>query len=89
MTPSARDSPVFRQLAAILAELEAVFDPPAKMTLLVRWPEVAEGEIIVTTDDMHDVIAALERLRAADSDVVSWVQPRRRRRRSCPQMTRH
>lgn len=50
------------QIADWLADLEPMFDRRCKLTFVMRAPHLADGDLIVTADDVPAVIKALERL---------------------------
>jgi len=48
---------------AALQELEKLFKPHCKLTLLMRNPESDDGDMLLTRDEFDDIIAAIQRLR--------------------------
>ncbi len=69
------------RIALALAELEPLFKPGVKLTLLARHPGKPEADIIITADDMDEIVAMATRRRDAEKaagqpapDKVSSVQ---------------
>lgn len=52
-----------RILSHELAEMAVYFKNP-KMTLVVRAPQLADGDLILTDDSLADALIAIERLRS-------------------------
>lgn len=52
---------------AHLAIIEKLFKPHCKLTLLMRNPEVADGDMLLTRDDLDAVIASIEKLKGEGS----------------------
>lgn len=47
---------------AALVDLEPLFDKRCKLTFVMRAPHHADADMVVTTDDVGEVIAAMRRL---------------------------
>jgi hypothetical protein len=54
-------SRVHEEASAALARLARLFLPSARLTLVVRTPELPDGTVIVTNDDAEEVVAAIRR----------------------------
>lgn len=52
-----------RRLSDLLQEAESCFKPGAKVTLVVRNPMVADGDVVMGNDDAEEVIAAINRMK--------------------------
>jgi hypothetical protein len=50
------------QIADRLVDMESMFDKRCKLTFVMRAPHLPDGDLIVTSDDVGSVIAALQRL---------------------------
>lgn len=50
------------EIADHLDAIKAFFKAP-KLTLIVRAPELADGDLVMTDDRIADAVAALERMR--------------------------
>lgn len=50
------------EIAARLGEMEPMFDPRCKLTFVMRSPHLPDGDVIVTSDSIPDVLRAIERL---------------------------
>lgn len=50
------------QIADRLAEMEPMFDARCRLTFIMRAPHLADGDVVVTSDEIQDVITALQRL---------------------------
>lgn len=55
---------VHREIAAALERIARMFVPSARLTLIVRIPEMPDGTVIVGNDSTDDVIAAIRRVEA-------------------------
>ena len=55
------------ELERHLSEMEKLFKPHCKLTLLMRNPQVADGDLLLTMDDLDEAIAAIERLKGNGS----------------------
>lgn len=51
---------LYRQLARHLDAVSKVFKNP-KVTLIVRSPELADGDVVIGDDDLDEAIKAIER----------------------------
>lgn len=52
------------ELACDLEEIAARFKNP-RMTLIVRSPDLEDGDIVISDDDLDTAIASIQKLRAA------------------------
>lgn len=55
---------VHREISAALERIARLFVPGARLTLVVRIPEMPDGTVIVSNDSTDEVIAAIRRLEA-------------------------
>lgn len=51
------------EISGHLAEISKIFVKSAKITLIVRNPDQADGDVIVGDDDLDSVIAAINKLK--------------------------
>jgi len=62
-------TPALHQLHADLsADLERIasrFKSP-KLTLVIRAPDLADGDVVLSDDDLDEAIGAIERLKSRD-----------------------
>ena len=66
-------APIFMNLREVqiecdlaLQQLEKLFKPHCRLTLLMRNPELADGDLLLTRDDLDLVSAALQKLKAKE-----------------------
>lgn len=52
-----------KQAEEHLEAIEALLDPRAKLTLVVRMPWLSDGDIVLTVDDLAEVERAIRRRR--------------------------
>lgn len=52
---------VREQCSEYLSRIERLFKPGARLTLIVRRPGDAEQDFMLSSDDLHEAIAVLER----------------------------
>ena len=57
------------EIADHLADIERLFKPGARLTLVVRRPNFPEQDVVVTNDLIGDAIEAMRRRMAADAAV--------------------
>lgn len=50
-----------------LKQLEKLFKPHCKLTLLMRNPQAEDGDMILTMDDLDAVIASITKLKGEGS----------------------
>ena len=62
-----RSVPLASKTEQHLSEMEKLFKPHCKLTLLMRNPESKDGDLLLTRDDLDEVIAAIERLKGEGS----------------------
>jgi len=53
-----------------LGQIERCFKPGKKITLLVRSPENDNADFLLTTDDLAEVLKAVQRRKDADAATV-------------------
>lgn len=68
---------VQKTLDYALQDLEPLFQPHCRLTLLMRNPQVQDGDLLLSKDDLREVERAIARLRAKESP--EWIL-------SCEQM---
>lgn len=62
MTPSEKEY-LRSQVADLLIDyFEPLFDARCKLTFVMRAPHLPDGDLVVTSDSVEQVIAALQRL---------------------------
>lgn len=49
--------------SAHLATIAQMFNPPVHLTLVVRSPELPDGDMVLTDDDLDLAIGAIENLK--------------------------
>lgn len=55
------------RIAARMAEIAFMFQPGAKITVLIRHPSDDDADVCVTDDEFPDLIAMLQRCQARDA----------------------
>lgn len=65
LTPGQRQA-LHDSIVARLDDLAPLFDQRCKLTFVMRSPHLPDGDVVVTSDDIDAVIAALERLKMKD-----------------------
>lgn len=60
-----------------MQDLEILFQPHCNLTLLVRDPELDDADLIVTKDDLGEVINAIEQLQKREriQDLIETGEP--------------
>ena len=53
-------------ISTYLNKIVALFKPGAKITLIVRNPDVPDGDVILGNDNLDDAIAAINNLKARE-----------------------
>ncbi len=61
MTPFEKEQ-LRDQIADKLVDMESMFDRRCKLTFVMRSPHLPDGDVVVTSDDIGSIIAALQRL---------------------------
>lgn len=61
MTPADKQRLLERLADILVTHVEPIFAPGVQVTLLVRMPGDIENEAIVTSDEYHEIRAAIER----------------------------
>lgn len=56
-------------IAESLEDIAAYFVAP-KLTLVVRAPDLEDGDVVITTDNLDEAIKAIERLKASPAHPV-------------------
>lgn len=51
------------ECAKSLRNLERFFESHCKLTLLVRNPQAVDGDIVISSDDLDQVISSIEKLK--------------------------
>lgn len=59
-------SQLHQKLAVHLEQISELFKNP-KITLVVRSPDLPDGDVVLTDDELDKAIAAIERLKGRDS----------------------
>lgn len=52
---------------AVLTQLETLFQPHCKLTLIMRNPKSNDGDMILSRDDLREVEKAIKRLRLKEN----------------------
>jgi hypothetical protein len=72
MTPDQRDK-LYDTITPHLAAIAGLFKNP-KVTLVVRAPDLSDGDVVLTDDDLKSVIASLEKTWTYDRHVVKVIR---------------
>lgn len=62
---------VHAEVAEHAGQVADLFKPGARVTILIRNPQLEDGDIVVSDDSMESVIAAVQRLKEKEEKKLS------------------
>lgn len=72
LTPQQRDD-LYDEIVPFLEKIAKLFKNP-KITLVVRAPDLADGDVVITDDELEPVIASLRKTRILDRHIVKAIR---------------